>query len=349
MAGQNSQDVLQQTVSGFAQRVSEYADGIAGRLGQPLSGTQLSKDEAVQRWNFSPLGSTQAADAAYHQMVAQGLPPGKALDQVYPMRSMLYRGADVQDAISNARQIAGWAADATGQPAPEEPKQSTLVMQMALQHNAQAAQGALPPPAMPGPALPPMLPQGPPVGLPGPMPVPPPPPIPAMAGGGVVTQPTLALIGEQGPEAVVPLSTPSRPADAMDRGQPTADEINQYIAAAAAQRGIDPGTALAVAFHEGSAAGQPNTRATFPTGSSWWPFQLHYGGPGYEQYGTVAGLGNDFTAKTGWQPGDPRAWQAATDFALDTAVQRGWYPTFYGSVPAGVTARQGLPPLQRSA
>ncbi len=31
-------------------------------------------------------------------------------------------------------------------------------------------------------------------------------PLPAMAQGGVVTQPTVALIGERGPEAVVPLS-----------------------------------------------------------------------------------------------------------------------------------------------
>jgi hypothetical protein len=157
VSGQSSQDVLQQTVNGFAARVSEYADGIAGRLGQPLSGTQLSKDDAVQRWNFSPLGSTQAADAAYHQMVAQGTPPGQALDQVYPMRSMLYRGADTQDAISNARQIAGWAADATGQPAPVEPKSSTLPMLMAMQ----PPQGASPPMPLPGPGVPPLPSPGP--------------------------------------------------------------------------------------------------------------------------------------------------------------------------------------------
>jgi hypothetical protein len=158
----SSSDVLQQTVNGFAARVSEYADGIAGRLGQPLSGTQLSKDDAVQRWNFSPLGSTQAADAAYHQKVAQGMPPGQALDQVYPMRSMLYRGADTQDAISNARQIAGWAADATGQPAPVEPKSSTLPMLMAQQP---PVQGAPPPMPIPGPGG---LPQPSPGPMPGP-------------------------------------------------------------------------------------------------------------------------------------------------------------------------------------
>ena len=172
MAGQNSGDFMQQTVSGFAARVSEYADGIAGRLGQPMSGTQLTKDDAVQRWNYSPLGSTQAADAAYHQLVASGTPPGQALDKVYPMRSMLYRGADVQEAVSNARQIAGWAADATGQPAPDPPKESTLPAWLAMQHNAQAQQPAMPPATAVGPALPPLPSQAPPMGpagMPGPM------------------------------------------------------------------------------------------------------------------------------------------------------------------------------------
>ena len=41
----------------------------------------------------------------------------------------------------------------------------------------------------------------------GPLPnIPPIPDIPALAKGGIVTRPTLALIGEAGPEAVVPLS-----------------------------------------------------------------------------------------------------------------------------------------------
>jgi len=78
--------------------------------------------------------------------------------------------------------------------------------------------GAPPPPPMgpPGqltgpPGPPPILPVGPLGGPPGPPPMlPPRPPIlpahmRAMASGGIVTQPTLALIGEAGPEAVVPL------------------------------------------------------------------------------------------------------------------------------------------------
>jgi hypothetical protein len=104
LAGQSNTDYLQQTVDGFVQRVGDLASGIASRLGsQPMSGTQLSRDEAVQRWNYTPLGSTQDADAAYHQLVMQGTPPGQALNQVYPMRSMLYQSADLKGAIDAAK------------------------------------------------------------------------------------------------------------------------------------------------------------------------------------------------------------------------------------------------------
>jgi hypothetical protein len=193
--------------------------------------------------------------------------------------------------------------------------------------------------------------------------------VPHMASGGIVTQPTVALIGEAGPEAVVPLPNYQPPdpdlqarlGNAAGPGTtpptPSADEIQQYIMQAARQRGIDPNVALRVAQHEGTnpATGQfdsPAQQGTFNTGRSWWPFQLHYGGVGtpYEQYGTVAGMGNDFTAQTGWQPGDPRAWKDATDFALDQAVSnpRGW-ALWYGSIPAKVAARQGLPAPRRTA
>jgi len=182
-----------------------------------------------------------------------------------------------------------------------------------------------------------------------------------MATGGVVTQPTLALIGEAGPEAVVPLRDYQAPGIGNlnpgvglppDPARPAPGEIQAYIDQAARARGIDPEVAMAVAYHEGGQNPQmpnqpaftdPAVRGTFPTGSSWWPFQLHYGGPGYEQYGTTAGLGNEFTQATGYQPGDPAAWKPSVDFALDTALQRGWYPTWYGSRPAGVSAWQGIP------
>jgi hypothetical protein len=142
-------------VEQFANRVQDYASGIADRLGgQPMSGQQLSKDEAIQRWNFSPLGTTQAADAAYQQLVARGTPPGQALDQVYPMRSMLYAGGqDLQASIDTATKIASWAAEASGQQPPEIPKQSTLPGYLAQQHLAQM-QMQPPPPPMAAPSLP---------------------------------------------------------------------------------------------------------------------------------------------------------------------------------------------------
>jgi len=132
---------------------------------------------------------------------------------------------------------------------------------------------------------------------------------------------------------------------------PNYGDIQNYIDSAARMRGIDPATAMSVAYFEGGrdpynpnqpAFTNPAIRGTFRTGSSWWPFQLHYGGPGYEQYGNVAGMGNDFTAQTGWQPGDPRAWQASVDYALDQALKSGWSP-WYGSKPAGVSQWQGIP------
>jgi hypothetical protein len=178
VAGQSSQDLLAQTVDSFASRLQDYASGIASRLGSPLSGQQLSKEDVVARWNFSPLGSTDAADAAYHQLVAQGAPPGQALQQVYPMRQMLYQGADLKEAISNAQKIQGWAHEAAGTEPPPKFEGSTLPLSLLLQHQAQSGMAApspaVGPPPVVGPALPP-LPQAPGAGaapVPGPMPLP---------------------------------------------------------------------------------------------------------------------------------------------------------------------------------
>jgi hypothetical protein len=195
-----------------------------------------------------------------------------------------------------------------------------------------------------------------------------------MARGGIVTRPTVALIGEAGPEAVVPLYQPSpyQPPvqDSLGRiGQGAADpsavapqqgEIEDYIRQAAAARNIDPNVAAKVAYFEGgrdlvnnpqqSAFVNPSVEGDFSgapwrSGKSWWPYQLHYGGPGYEQWGNQAGLGNQFTEQTGYQPGDPAAWRASVDFALDNALKGGW-SQWYGAGPKGanVANRQGLPP-----
>jgi hypothetical protein len=119
--------------------------------------------------------------------------------------------------------------------------------------------------------------------------------------------------------------------------------IESYIRAAASKRGIDPDVAVRIAQHEGG-TDERAKQGTFSTGKSWWPFQLHYGGAGtpYASYGNTAGMGNDFTERTGYQPGDPNAMEASVDYALDHAARYGW-GAWYGRGPAGVGEWDGIP------
>lgn len=123
------------------------------------------------------------------------------------------------------------------------------------------------------------------------------------------------------------------------------DDVAGYIRSAASARGIDPEVAIKVAQSEGGLV--PNRTGSFATGRSFWPFQLHYGGPGYESFGNVAGMGNAFTQKTGYQPGDPAAWRAATDYALDAARRQGW-GAWYGARNVGITGYQGIDRTDRT-
>lgn len=177
MAGQANSDLFQQAVDLFAQRIDEYASGIAQRLGQPMSGAQLTKDQVLERWNYTPLGDQTAADQQYHMLVAQGTPPGQALDQVYPFRKQLLAGPDLQSQIDTANKIAGWNADASGSQPPEPNPNQVPFLNDAQQQ--QITPPAVPPmpsglPAAPPPGLPPgmsPMPQGPAPALPAPMPV----------------------------------------------------------------------------------------------------------------------------------------------------------------------------------
>ena len=121
----------------------------------------------------------------------------------------------------------------------------------------------------------------------------------------------------------------------------TNEQVRSYIIQRAQMQGVDPNVTLRVVGHEGgtevAALGQ------FATGWSWWPFQLHYGGAGYERFGYTAGMGNDFTALTGWNPGDPAAWRASVDFALDEVVKTGW-GKWYGAAAEGITGFMGIDP-----
>jgi len=111
-------------------------------------------------------------------------------------------------------------------------------------------------------------------------------------------------------------------------------DIASYIAKAAAQRGIDPSTALAVARSEGGLSSWNLQSNYFKNGvqePSFGPFQLYKGG----------GLGNSFMAKTGLDPAVAANGPAGVDFALDHAAKNGW-GAWYGAGKAGISKWQGI-------
>ena len=113
----------------------------------------------------------------------------------------------------------------------------------------------------------------------------------------------------------------------------------------ALRRGIDPDTAVVVANSEGGLT-EPAVLGDFSghpwySGKSWWAFQLHYGGAEYAGWGGSAGMGNSFTAQTGWQPGDAAAWRDAMRYALDGVRANGW-GAWYGAKKYGIVGFMGI-------
>ncbi len=111
-------------------------------------------------------------------------------------------------------------------------------------------------------------------------------------------------------------------------------EAEAYIRQSAAKRGIDPDTAVRVARSEGL--------STYigDEGSSFGPFQLHYGGIAGGG-NAVGGLGDEFTKVTGLHARDPSTWKAQVDFSLDQAAKGGWGP-WHGAQRVGIADRQGI-------
>ena len=116
--------------------------------------------------------------------------------------------------------------------------------------------------------------------------------------------------------------------------------FSDFNRAESIRRGIDPAVSEAVWNSEGGLT-EAARLGDFETGNSWWAPQLHYGGSGYEHFGDTAGMGNSFTAKTGWQPGDPKAWRDAMRYALDRAKSSGW-GAWYGAKAQGITGFRGI-------
>jgi hypothetical protein len=117
-------------------------------------------------------------------------------------------------------------------------------------------------------------------------------------------------------------------------------EIENFIRNAARARGIDSTVAIRVAKSEGG-VDEYAKRGTFSTGSSWWAFQLHYGGAGYEYLGDVPGMGNGFTKLTQWQPGTDPPWKDAIRYALNRAKASGW-GAWYGAAHVGIGQWEGI-------
>ncbi|WP_139234254.1 hypothetical protein [Methylobacterium pseudosasicola] len=112
-------------------------------------------------------------------------------------------------------------------------------------------------------------------------------------------------------------------------------EMVAYIREAAIRNGIDPNIALRIAASEGLGGSIPGVRMTpGDNGTSFGPFQLHYGGRG--------SLGTEYTRATGHHAGDPQHWKEQIDFALGYAGRKKTWAPWFGRGPAGVGTREGF-------
>lgn len=116
----------------------------------------------------------------------------------------------------------------------------------------------------------------------------------------------------------------------------SAKEMEDYIRRAAIARKIDPDVAVQVAKSEGL------YNYTGDRGSSFGPFQLHYGGIAGGG-NAVPGLGDEFTKKTGLHAKDESTWKQQVDFSLDKAGKTGWgdWHGWRGAQFAGIGGRSG--------
>jgi hypothetical protein len=124
-----------------------------------------------------------------------------------------------------------------------------------------------------------------------------------------------------------------------------ATEYETFAREAAAARGINPDIAIAVANTEGGVTEAARcgdfSGAPWYSGKSWFMYQLHYGGKGYESWGHTAGMGNGFTSLTRWPPGEPAAWRDACRYGLNRARTGGWQ-SWYGAATIGVSGFMGI-------
>lgn len=129
-------------------------------------------------------------------------------------------------------------------------------------------------------------------------------------------------------------NTSSNPYGILDNPFSNRGGTEQQIRQAAIARGIDPDVAVRVWKSEGASG------YTGDNGSSFGPFQLHYGGIAAGG-NAVSGMGDEFTRQTGLDARDPSTVSQQIAFALDQAKKSGW-GAFHGAARAGITSRQGI-------
>jgi hypothetical protein len=111
-------------------------------------------------------------------------------------------------------------------------------------------------------------------------------------------------------------------------------EVTDYIRQSAQRYGVDPETAVRVAQSEGL------NNYIGDSGSSFGPFQLHYGGVAGGG-NKVGGLGDEFTRQTGLNARDPSTWKQQVDFSMQRASKGGWGP-FHGAAKTGISKWAGI-------
>jgi hypothetical protein len=115
------------------------------------------------------------------------------------------------------------------------------------------------------------------------------------------------------------------------------EEVADFVARAAASRGIEPTVAVRVVMSEGGLS--PATWIG-DNGSSFGPLQLHYGGIAGGG-NAVSGLGELFTRDTGRSARDLSLWRTQIVWSMDYAARNGW-SAWHGADRVGIGARDGL-------
>jgi hypothetical protein len=119
-------------------------------------------------------------------------------------------------------------------------------------------------------------------------------------------------------------------------------DVLAYLIDGAKRRGIDPNLVVKAFNHEGLSVFDPNKPDRGgDEGSSFGPYQLHYAGMSRSM--PNAGMGDDFTRKTGLNARDPSTWRQQTDYVLDHLASGGTWDPWMGAKAEGITGRMGLP------